>query len=106
MVAHNTLINTAGIDARQATTQALVIGNLLEGRLRSRDGARLDERDNALASPLDSLLAAPNALDLHWLESSDQTRSTPETERDFCGQRRPPISPPGATVQPRCDAPR
>jgi hypothetical protein len=106
LVAHNTLVNTAGIDARQATTQALVVGNLLDGRLRARDGARMEERDNAAAGSLDTLLVAPNALDLRWHESSDQTRSTPETERDFCGQRRPPISPPGATVQPRCDTKR
>ena len=106
LVVHNTLINTAGIDARQPTTQAVAVGNLLEGRIRNRDGARLDAHDNAIASPLDRLLTAPNALDLRWHESSDQTRPTPETERDFCGQRRPPISPPGATVQPRCDAPR
>lgn len=106
LVAHNTLINTAGIDARQPTTQAVAVGNLLEGRLRARDGSRLDARDNAVANPLDSLLKAPAALDLRWHESSDQTRTTPETERDFCGQRRPAISPPGATLQPRCDAPR
>ena len=104
LVAHNTLINTAGIDARQATTQALAIGNLLEGRVRARDGARIDARDHAQATSLDSLLTAPNALDLRWHESSDQTRPTPETERDFCGRRRPPISPPGATLQPSCDA--
>ena len=104
LVAHNTLINTAGIDARQATTQAVAVGNLLDGRLRARDGARLDAHDNAVAGALDSLLAVPHALDLHWHESSDQTRPTPETERDFCGKRRPTISPPGATVQPRCDA--
>ncbi len=106
LVAHNTLINTAGIDARRATTQAVAIGNLLEGRMRSRDGARLDAHDNALANPLDALLTAPNALDLRWHESSDQTRPTPETDRDFCGRRRPAISPPGATLQPNCDAGR
>ncbi len=106
LVAHNTLVNTAGIDARQATTQAVLVGNLLEGRVRARDGARIDVRDNANPGSLDALLAAPNALDLRWNEPSDQTRSTPETERDFCGQRRPPVSPPGATVQPRCDANR
>lgn len=106
VVAHNTLVNTAGIDARQATTQAVAIGNLFEGRLRARDGARLDAGDNAQPGSLDALLVAPNALDLRWQESSDQIRSTPETQRDFCGQRRPPISPPGATVQPRCDAKR
>ncbi len=98
-VAHNTLINTAGIDARQATTRALVVGNLLDGRLRARDGAEIDDRANVLADPLDALLTAPHALDLHWHESSDRTRASPETERDFCGQRRPPISPPGATVR-------
>ena len=106
LVAHNTLINTAGIDARHASTQGVVIGNLLEGRVRARDGARLDEQDNAVPARLDSLLAAPDALDLRWHESSDQTRPTPETERDFCGQRRPALSPPGATVQPRCDVGR
>jgi hypothetical protein len=103
LVAHNTLINTAGIDARQATTRAVAVGNLLEGRLRDRDDAKLEARDNALAGALDTLLVAPDALDLRWHESSDRTRPTPETERDFCGQRRPPVSPPGATVLPQCD---
>ncbi len=106
LVAHNTLVNTAGIDARHPATQAVAIGNLVEGRVRTRDGARLDARDNALTGTLDSLLTAPDALDLRWHESSDRTRPTPETERDFCGRRRPAISPPGATVQPRCDASR
>ena len=106
LVAHNTLINTAGIDARHASTQGTVVGNLLEGRVRARDGARLDTQDNAVPARLDSLLVAPDALDLRWHESSDQTRSTPETERDFCGQRRPALSPPGATVLPRCDVGR
>jgi hypothetical protein len=105
VVAHNTLINTAGIDARQPTTRALAVGNLLDGRLRARDGATLQERDNVVADPLDTLLVDPNALDLHWRESSDRARATPETERDFCGARRPPISPPGAIVRPRCDGP-
>ena len=103
VVAHNTLINTAGIDARQATTRGVAVGNLLEGRMRARDGARLDELDNATARSLDALLAAPNALDLRWHEPSDQVRATPETERDFCGHRRPALNPPGATLQPRCD---
>jgi hypothetical protein len=106
LVAHNTLINTAGIDARQPATQALAVGNLLEGRIRARDGARLEERDNAVARPLGGLLTAPHALDLRWHESSDQTRATPETERDFCGQRRPALSPPGATVAPICGGAR
>lgn len=106
IVAHNTLVNTAGIDARNAVTQAVAVGNLLEGRMRGRDGARLDAHDNAAANPLSMLLLAPNALDLRWHESSDQARSTPETERDFCGHRRPPISPPGATLQPSCDVAR
>lgn len=105
LVAHNTLINTAGIDARHATTTAVAVGNLIEGSLRDRDGARLEARDNTVSRALDALFTGADALDLRWHESSDQTRSTPETERDFCGQPRPPLSPPGATLKPRCDAP-
>jgi nitrous oxidase accessory protein NosD len=104
LVAHNTLINTAGIDARRERTRAIAVGNLLEGRLRHRDAAVLEARDNTLMRSLDLVLTAPDALDLRWNESSDGARATPETERDFCGQRRPPLSPPGATVRPRCDA--
>ena len=106
VVAHNTLINTEGIDARDAGTQAVAVGNLVEGLIRARDGARLDVRDNRLVRDLDTLLTAPDALDLRWHESSFEARATPETERDFCGRRRPAFSPPGATVQPRCDAGR
>jgi hypothetical protein len=102
LVAHNTLVNTEGIDARHAATQASVVGNLLEGRIRARDTARLTETDNANTPSLDHWLAEPHALDLRWLEPSDRTRATPETERDFCGARRPPLSPPGATLEASC----
>jgi hypothetical protein len=104
--AHNTVINTEGIDARQPTTRATVVGNLVEGRIRARDGARVEVVDNALARTLDSLLVDPNALDLRWVEATDRSRATPEVERDFCGRQRPPMSPPGATLQPRCDLPK
>ncbi len=105
LVAHNTLINTAGIDARHAATSAAAVGNLIEGSLRSRDGAQLVAHDNTVSRALDALFTGADALDLRWHESSDQARSTPETERDFCGQPRPPLSPPGATLKPRCDTP-
>ena len=103
-VLHNTLVNTEGIDARGASTRADVIGNLVEGRIRARDGAGLMEQDNLAVRALDALLAAPLALDLRWNEASNRARATPETARDFCGRPRPPFSPPGATVQARCDA--
>jgi hypothetical protein len=102
-VVHNTLINTGGIDARHERTRAAAVGNLIEGRLRERDGAVLRRHDNTLVGSLDVLLKAPDALDLRWNEASDETRPTPETGTDFCGQRRPPLSPPGATVRPRCE---
>jgi hypothetical protein len=107
-VAHNTLVNTEGIDARHASTRAVAVGNLVEGRVRARDGAVIEEQDNLLIGSLDALLNAPHALDLRWLEASNRARPTPETGRDFCGRQRPPFSPPGATVQARCDeaAPR
>ncbi len=103
LVSHNTLINTAGIDARQASTRATAVGNLVEGRVRDRDGAVLEQVNNKQVGSMDVLLKAPDALDLRWNEPSHDTRATPETERDFCGQRRPPVSPPGATVRPRCE---
>lgn len=102
-VAHNTLVNTEGIDARHASTRAVAIGNLIEGRMRTRDGAALEAHDNVQIGSLDVMLNAPHALDLRWLEASNRSRSTPETARDFCGRNRPPFSPPGATVQARCD---
>jgi hypothetical protein len=104
LVAHNTLVNTEGIDARHGSTQATVVGNLIEGRARARDGARLIEQDNVRAGTLDRWLAEPHALDLRWLTMTDGARATPETERDFCGARRPPMSPPGATVETSCGA--
>jgi hypothetical protein len=102
---HNTLINTSGIDARQDKTRAVAVGNLVEGRLRERDGAVLSRQDNTLVGSLDVLLKAPDALDLRWNEASNEARATPETGTDFCGERRPPLSPPGATVRPRCEPP-
>lgn len=104
LVAHNTLVNTEGIDARHGSTQATAVGNLIEGRVRARDGARLVELDNARAGTLDRWLAEPHALDLRWLTVTDGARATPETERDFCGARRPPMSPPGAMVETACGA--
>ena len=41
MIAHNTLIDTAGIELRFPTTSANVEGNLVDGRIRTRDGAVL-----------------------------------------------------------------
>ena len=64
----------------------------------------VEEQDNLAVRALDALLAAPLALDLRWNEASNRARATPETARDFCGRPRPPCSPPGATVQARCDA--
>jgi hypothetical protein len=102
VVAHNTLINTEGIDARHGATRAVVAGNLIEGRLRSRDGASVESLENLVVAELDALLSAPLALELRWLEPSDHTRRTREVERDFCGQRRPPLNPPGATIGLEC----
>jgi hypothetical protein len=102
VVAHNTLVNTEGIDARHGATRAAVAGNLIEGRLRSRDGASVESLENLVVAELDTLLAAPLALDLRWLEPSDHARRAREVERDFCGQRRPPLNPPGATISVEC----
>ncbi|MDN4504256.1 chondroitinase-B domain-containing protein [Alteromonadaceae bacterium BrNp21-10] len=43
---NNDLINTLGIDVRFEQSNALVYGNRMDGRIKSRDGAKIDQFDN------------------------------------------------------------
>ncbi|RYF02055.1 MAG: right-handed parallel beta-helix repeat-containing protein [Oxalobacteraceae bacterium] len=74
-VEDNTLIDTTGIDVRFSTSSARLDGNLVDGPIRSRDGALVHEGDNRTSSvwqafaglhPVRSLFAAPGAGDLRW----------------------------------------
>ncbi|MDY0974389.1 right-handed parallel beta-helix repeat-containing protein [Massilia sp. CFBP9012] len=93
----NTLVDTAGIDVRFATSSAHIDGNLVDGPIRSRDGGLLhlgDNRDAALwrsyagLHPVRSLFAAPAGADFLW-HGEAPARSTPRQDGvDLCGAAR------------------
>lgn len=93
---HNTLINTAGIAARGAGTQVHVTANLFEGQLSRRDGATVIEASNQ-EIPLSKVFLNPDALLLEWLEAPEAIPSAQAINTDFRGERRGPMSFPGAT---------
>lgn len=93
-VEHNTVIDTAGIIVRFATSSADVEGNLVDGAIRSRQGGvlrQLDNKDTALVQlylgmhPVRALLAGG---------TFDWTSAPPRRDRaapglDLCGAKRP-----------------
>ena len=101
-IAFNTLVNTEGIDLRRPPSSASVFGNLIEGRIRQRNGAEGQEEDNLIKRSLDSLLASPDRLDLRWLQTPPWVATRPAVPTDFCGRVRGTLSPVGATVNPQC----
>ena len=105
VVAFNTLINTAGIDVRHAPATAQVYANLLEGRIRARDGARLTQEGNDVAD-LPQLLSAPDSLCLTRLAVADPTAPLDGIEDDFDGRPRTRITTAGArSAAPPCRRP-
>ena len=101
-IAFNTLVNTEGIDLRRPPSSALAVGNLTDGRLRQRDGTVLQAEDNLSVGRLDTLLAAPDHLDLRWRGPPTQVRTRPAISTDFCGQQRGVWSAVGATGPRPC----
>lgn len=99
LVAHNTLVNTAGIDVRNAPASARIHGNLLEGRIRQRSGGELRAELND-AVDLRDYAAAPDALDLAPKRTLDTIPSIALVPLDFCGRRRTDATPTGALAGP------
>ena len=99
-VLHNTLIDTGGIVVRFVESGAQVEGNLVDGAIRSRDGAALHDFDNLMTRvaalyfgrhPQRRLFQQAKALDLAWA-TTPPTRHRPPTRSppDLCGRSRPP----------------
>ncbi|GAB3461199.1 hypothetical protein GCM10027321_21540 [Massilia terrae] len=96
-IVHNTLLDTGGIDVRFPESGADVIGNLVDGTIRARDGARvraLDNLDTPIAylyagyHPVRKLFAGVQGLDLGWKgEAPRRALSAPSV--DMCGRPRP-----------------
>ena len=98
VVRHNTLIDTAGIEARFGETSADVYGNLIDGIIRIRDGAAVHGEDNittAAASlfvgwhPVRRLFVDSQALDFRWRGEPPRVTSSRDGSDDLCGTRRP-----------------
>lgn len=95
LLAHNTLINTAGVSLRDPLAQARVEHNLLEGRTAARDGARLDSAGNvALDEHLEPRQA--DALVMDWARRPADAPALPAVDSDFLGRPRTPVNAPGA----------
>jgi hypothetical protein len=102
VVAFNTLINTAGIDVRHAPATAQVYGNLLDGRIRARDGAQLSRQHNDVVD-LPEVLTAPDALCLTRRAVADAIAPLDGIDGDFDGRPRTRITTSGAlSAAPAC----
>jgi len=97
-IVHNTLIDTGGIVVRFAESSAEVEGNLVDGTIRSRDGAVVHAADNRADDmaagyvgwhPQRSIFRDALGLDLAWTASPP--RRPPASaggSPDLCGARR------------------
>jgi parallel beta-helix repeat protein len=99
----NTLVDTAGIDVRYPTSSALIDGNIVDGRIRSREGGIVHATDNLSASLLGSYLGmntvrtlfrAPEDGDFAWrdgppLRTSIDRVDSAKNALDLCGKSRP-----------------
>ncbi|WP_312484836.1 NosD domain-containing protein [Massilia timonae] len=101
----NTLVDTAGIDVRFATSSARIDGNLVDGPIRSRDGGLLrlgDNRDAALwrsyagLHPVRALFAAPASGDFLWHDGAPARAAPRQDGVDLCGAARATVSAYGA----------
>ncbi|HEX6704220.1 MAG TPA: right-handed parallel beta-helix repeat-containing protein [Albitalea sp.] len=96
-IVHNTLLDTAGVSVRFPESSAEAEGNLVDGAIRSRDGALLHERDNLETDvawlyvgrhPLRGLYHDAGGLDLSW-SGTPPRRRVAATAADLCGSTRP-----------------
>ncbi|HRA19219.1 MAG TPA: right-handed parallel beta-helix repeat-containing protein [Anaerolineae bacterium] len=94
-VLHNTLYDTGGgIDIRFAASSVTLIGNLLPGRIRDRDGGRSVRdlnREGVTAAQWAAWFADAGNLDFRLkagAEIADSGRSLPQLPDDYCGAAR------------------
>ncbi|MFT3719375.1 hypothetical protein [Pseudorhodoferax sp.] len=95
VIAHNTLVNTGWIDVRSSPASAVIYGNWLEGRIRTRGGGWVEASHNE-DRPLQRYVAALDALDLGWTATPPTIAPARAVGNDFCGRPRGAATPPGA----------
>jgi parallel beta-helix repeat protein len=93
-VEDNTVVDTAGVDVRYATSSARLDGNLVDGPVRSRDGGLVhagDDRTTALWPSylgyhgVRALFVAPQDGDFAWKEGKAPLRQGPRKGLGLCG---------------------
>ncbi len=94
---NNTLIGTAGIDARYEQTSAVVQNNLVFQRIKARDGATVDEKNNIVDRPSGEsvVFTNPSELDFSVKSGGDLLMHgdpVAGVTTDFCGNPRTPGS--------------
>lgn len=96
-ILHNTLLDTGGIVVRFEESSADVEGNLVDGKIRRRDGGVLRVVDNLETSmtklylglhPLRDLFVNVGKLDFSWSGEPPRRASTRSEVMDLCGAER------------------
>ena len=93
-IVNNTLYNTAGIDMRFPETTGLVQNNILNGKIRDRDGGTSTKMNNLSEidlAALDGWFMDPGAYDFTLKDGAmlvDLGLALPEVTDDYCGNPR------------------
>ena len=95
LIAHNTVINTAGLNLRGAAASATLYGNLYDGRARARNTAQMKIEMNESLPPTNFYVNA-DSLNLSWLKLPDSIPSVISVPIDFCYSKRADGTQPGA----------
>lgn len=110
LVAHNTLYATLGMDARYPETDAVFANNLLDGRLRARDGGRWTGDGNRVldTAGFAARFFAPQDADFRLRDGTGIVAAgapLPAVREDLCGHTRAPAPDVGAIEygRERCD---
>jgi parallel beta-helix repeat protein len=98
VVAHNTVLGTAGVTVRYPTSSAELDGNLVDGAIRSRNDGILRARDNLESAgawqfvgrrPLRALFSARSGDPFAWSGSVPRRDAGDAAPPDLCGMPRP-----------------
>jgi hypothetical protein len=94
-IAHNTIINTAGLNLRGAAASATLYGNLFDGKARAHNAAQMKLTMNETLPPNHFLINA-DSLNLDWITLPEKIPSLKSVLTDFCGLNRSDGTLPGA----------
>jgi hypothetical protein len=95
LIEHNTLYNTLGIDVRYPESDAVIVNNVLSGRIKLRNQAQIIQSNNLIVrrdfftgtDRLSDYFLAPDIGDFSWKKTfnpSVKNKLTPSSALDFC----------------------